>query len=320
MHMSTGSKGARRRFPAELVSVWALLAYVTLAVLVTYSRVPAEDLYHVSGSGLAGGASRAVVLLNFPLGLVAIPIVLFLLPFLESRAARVAALVSIVLSAAVFWPGVVTETDLDVRPVNAISALGVLTAAVLTVLAARGRRVAWAPRQLGDGVRIGITVLALTLGLPWVAADLGIGFAGVPVLGTLFQTSELRSQPDVPGLHPAVHHGHHHGMDGVLLVLCALLLSRLVLSVSWRPLRLGLGAYLALMFCYGAGNVANDFWLEQVVKRGWTEWQIPNVTTPHVSAAWGLIVVAAALLWGAAVWLGRRRPRKAYPVLGEAEA
>jgi len=29
-----------------------------------------------------------------------------------------------------------------------------------------------------------------------------------------------------------------------------------------------LGAYLALMLCYGAGNVANDFWLEHVLKRG----------------------------------------------------
>jgi len=29
-----------------------------------------------------------------------------------------------------------------------------------------------------------------------------------------------------------------------------------------------LGAYLALTLCYGAGNVANDFWLEHVLKRG----------------------------------------------------
>ena len=51
------------------------------------------------------------------------------------------------------------------------------------------------------------------------------------------------------------------------------------------------------MLCYAAGNIANDFWLEQVVKRGWTLWEVPDVTTPKASAAWAVIVVAAAVLW-----------------------
>jgi hypothetical protein len=320
--MSTGSRSAVPRFPTELAAVWALLAYVTLAVLVTYSRLPAPDLYHVSRDGLGGGASRVLVLLNFPFGLVAIPILVLLLPLLESRAARVAALASIVLSAAVFWPGVVTEADLDARPVNAISALGVLGAAVLTAVAARGRRLTWAGRRRGDWLRIAVAAVALALGLPWIAAGLGFSLTGIPVLGSLFLTSELRLQPDVAGAHPAVHLGHHHGTDGVLLVLCALLLSRLVGAVPGRFLRTGLGAYLALMLCYGAANIANDFWVEQVVKRGWTDWEIPNVTTPSLSTAWALIVVAAALLWVSAWRLGRHGPERAplHAVRGEAEA
>jgi hypothetical protein len=228
----------------------------------------------------------------------------------------------VVLAAAVFWPGVVTESDLDARPVNAISALGVLGAAVLTIVAARGRRLVWARRQRGDGLRVVVAAVVLLLGLPWIAADLGFSFAGIPILGSLYQTSELRTQPDRLGIHPAVHLGHHHGGDGVLLVLCALLLSRLVRTVPGGIMRPALGAYLALMFCYGVGNLANDFWLEQFVKRGWTDWAIPDVTTPGVNVAWALILVAAAVVWASAMVLGRRSAggEVRYALPGEAEA
>jgi hypothetical protein len=56
------------------------------------------------------------------------------------------------------------------------------------------------------------------------------------------------------------------------------------------------------MFCYGVANIANDLWIEQVFKRGWTTWQIPNVLEPRVTIAWGIIVLGAATLW----LLGRR--------------
>jgi hypothetical protein len=85
-------------------------------------------------------------------------------------------------------------------------------------------------------------------------------------------------------------------MDGVLLVGTALVLSRVVPAVGARWLRGVLGAYLAVMLCYGVGNIANDFWLEQVTKRGWTSWEVPDVTTPKATTAWGLIVVAAVVL------------------------
>jgi hypothetical protein len=159
--------------------------------------------------------------------------------------------------------------------------------------------------------------VALALALPWLCADLGLSFNGVPVLGTLYQTGELRSLPHVHGLHPAVHHGHHHGMDGVLLILSALLLSRALTSVTAPWLRRTLGAYLALMFCYGAGNLANDFWLEQVVKRGWTDWEIPGVTTPKATVAWGVIVLAAGALWATSLVRGRRSTPGAMPARPE---
>ena len=77
----------------------------------------------------------------------------------------------------------------------------------------------------------------------------------------------------------------------------ALVLSRLVPSIRRRLLRGVLGGYLVLMFCYGAGNIANDFWLEQIVKRGWTTWQVPDVTNPRTNGGWAVIVVAALVLW-----------------------
>jgi hypothetical protein len=96
-------------------------------------------------------------------------------------------------------------------------------------------------------------------------------------------------------------------MDGALLVFSALLLSRLLPPVRIAWVRGLVGAYLMLMLCCGLGNIANDFWLEQVVKRGWTGWEIPDVTTPKASLAWAVIVVAAALLWR----LGFERSRRA---------
>jgi hypothetical protein len=281
----------------ELLAVWTLFALVSIEVLVTYWRLPWNELYNVTGSGIEGGASRALVFLNFPVALVAIAVLLVLLDRLSTGAGRGLALLAIVLCAAVFWPGVVDQGKLDARPVNAVAAIGVAIALGLTLWSGR-RAPAWRlERQRGDPVRLGIVLVLVAVALPWIAADLGFSFDNVPVLGTLYQTGELRTQPDVAGFHPAVHHGHHHGMDGALLVVTALVISRLLPSVRARGLRGLLGAYLALMFCYGVGNIANDFWLEQVVKRGWTLWEVPDVTTPRASVAWALIVVAAAVLW-----------------------
>ena len=54
--------------------MWALLGIWALLDLFTYSRIEPRDLYHVSGSGLTGGLSRALVFLNFPAALAAIGI------------------------------------------------------------------------------------------------------------------------------------------------------------------------------------------------------------------------------------------------------
>jgi hypothetical protein len=288
---------ARTDTVPELGFVWALFALVAVEILVTYSRLPSNELYNVTGSGIEGGASRALVFLNFPVALVAIAVLLVVGDRLSTGAERGVALLAVVLCAAVFWPGIVNQGSLDARPVNVVAAIGVAIALGLTLWSGRRGLAGTLERRRGDPARLVIVLALVAVALPWMAADLGFSFDSVPVLGTVYETGELRTQPHVAGFHPAVHHGHHHGMDGVLLVAAVLLLSRLLPSVRARGLRGLLGAYLALMLCYGVGNIANDFWLEQIVKRGWTLWEVPDVTTPKASAAWAVMVVAAACIW-----------------------
>jgi hypothetical protein len=273
--------------------LWPLFAVVCVEVLVTYSRIPSHELYHVSGGGLALGAGRALVFVNYPVALVALAVLGLVWERLDPRL-RPAAAAAALLSAAVFWPGVVDQANLDAKPVNAIAAVGVLLAVVLSLAA--GAAPARPRSRAADRARIAAAAALVFVALPWEAADLGFFFDHTP-LGSVFQTGELRRQAGTSGLHPAVHHGHHHGMDGVLLVLAALLLSRALAGVRARGLRTAIGAYLALMLAYGLANVVNDFEIEQVLKRGWTSWQMPSVLQPAADLPWLGIVVAAAVAW-----------------------
>jgi hypothetical protein len=295
----------RAGLPLEVAAVWLLYAVMSVVVFSTYSRVDPEELYHVSGSGIAGGLGRVLVLLNWPIALVAIA-VLAVLAERGGRWTAAVAVAGIVLCAAVAWPGMVDEADLDAKPANAIAALGVGVALALSLLAWRAGGIERTARLVGDPVRAAVAIAALVLAIPWILADLGLSVDGVPLLGSVYQTGELLTEPGDPVPHPAVHHGHHHGMDGAMLVLTALLLSRLLPGMRTAWVRAAAGAYLALMLCYGAGNLANDFWLEQVVKRGWADWEIPDVTVPKLSVAWGLIVLCAALLWAFGATRSRR--------------
>jgi hypothetical protein len=297
--MIKGEVPERRRpcLPLEAVIVWVAPLVVACEILVTYTRLPARELYHVSGSGIVGGASRLLVFANFPVALIAIAVLALVLDNTRGWGGRLIASVAAILCAAVFWPGVVSQTNLDARSVNALAALGVVLSLALTLFVAGRQGTATAGRQRGDRGRLVIAVVLLVVAAPWLAADLGFYLNRVPLLGELFDTGPLRPPlPGFPPFPPAVHHGHHHGMDGFLLVLSALLLSRALAGMRSRGLRWALTAYLSLMFCYGLVNIANDFWTEQIFERGWTTWQIPNVLEPSLSAGWAIIVIAAACL------------------------
>jgi hypothetical protein len=261
-------------------------------IFVTYWRLPpdtrlaTDDLYHVSGNGLVGGLSRVLVELNFPMAVVAIVVVLVAVDALP-RSAWALAAPAIALSAVVAWPGVVDQDDLDARVVNVIPALGVALAFGLTVAASR--RAGWgvAGRLPLDPVRLGIAALALVLSIPWIAADLGFFLPdGVFIM--------RRVALDTDGLPiAAVHLGHHHGMDGTLVALSALLLSRPRLSrgaTAWVTV-----VVTSLVFAYGIVNCVQDAWTEQLVKRGTLDWKIPSAIFPSLSWIWLVILVLGAL-------------------------
>ena len=273
----------------ELRAVWILAAAAAVAVFVTYWRLPAAETYNVSYSGIRGGASRVLVDLNFPDALIALAVLGVIAPFL-SRRLRVVAAVAALLSLVVVVPGVVKQSNLDARWINVVPALGVLLALALTPLA----RLPRTRDRRGDRVRIALAALLVLLAAPWIAAELGFYLDGIPVLGSIFQTGKIVSyHGNAP--HPAVHHGVHHGFQGLLVVGTALLLSRL-------PNRISL--YLALALAYGVGNIANDDWLEQVAERGWTSWTIPSCLEPKATWTWLAVLLATPLVW--LLWFRQR--------------
>ena len=164
----------RRYWPpqGEALAVWAIWGLVLLAIVVTYSRLPPEETYNVSREGIVGGLSRVVVELNFPIALVAIGITLVALSALPA-AAWWAGGPAIALCAVTAWPGVVDQSDLDARWVNAVPAAGVAIAVGLTAVAARrsGRR--FTPRRGLDRARIVLAAVTLVVSIPWIAAILG---------------------------------------------------------------------------------------------------------------------------------------------------
>ena len=102
----------------------------------------------------------------------------------------------------------------------------------------------------------------------------------------------------------AVHLGHHHGTDGALLALAALGLTRRLGRMARPRLRLATAAYLSLMLAYGLWNAAQDFWLEQLVKRGTVSVELPSALRPSLSPAWLVVLAAAAAVYAVLV----RRP------------
>lgn len=163
---------ARRRAP---LAVWILFGLDAVAILVTYSHVPARELYHVSGTGLDLGAGRALVFLNFSTALAAIAVLLCV-----GRGPL--AVLAGAMCAVVAWPGVVDQANLDAKWINAVPALGSALAFVLTVRKAQEQHVS--PR--GDTLRVVVAAVLAVAAIPWLAAELGFHFgAGVFLTGQL---------------------------------------------------------------------------------------------------------------------------------------
>jgi hypothetical protein len=261
--------------------MWTAL---TAAVLVTYSWVDPAETYHVSRDGLAGGLSRAITFLNFPVALVAIALILVAMAVLPA-VAWCAAVPAVAMCATI--PLFTEQSNLDAHWGNAIPALGVLIALSLTVAAVRRAGASLAPGRPWDGWRIGLTAVVVLVSLPWITAELGFHFPG-----DFFMGEELGPERDGTMI-AAVHLGHHHGTDGAVLLVTAILLSRIAI----RPIRLRVAtfAYLGLMLSYGGVNFVQDAWNEQLFKRGSTDLSIPSALLPGMTPIWGVILALGVL-------------------------
>ena len=279
----------------EALATWIVLGLVALAVLVTYARLPAADLYGTSEEGLAGGLGRALVFLNYPVAISAVALALVAAERLARRGADVVAAISIALCLVVVIPGVVEQDDLDAKPANAVPALGVAGALALTLAAVRLRGVGRFERRLrGDSARLLLTAILLLGAIPWFAAELGFyaSFDG------LFMSDEVVPEPGDPDIR-AVHLGYHHGLGGALLALMVFGLTRQLGRIRRRAVRMGLSAYLALLLVYGLVNGLEDFWLEQLVKRGTTSHRVPSFLRPDADPKWLLLLAVAAVVFAA---------------------
>jgi hypothetical protein len=268
--------------------VWALCGAIALLILVTYARMPHEKLYHVSGEGLSGGLSRALVFVNWPGALIATVV----LGIVYERVRRpLVALTALVLCLVIAVPGVLDQADLDAKWVNLLPAVGVGLVLALSVAAARQAGIGGWGSPRGDTLRVAAFAVLALVSLPWFFAE-----SGFYIPGTVFLASEVYAG------EAAVHLGEHHGFVGLQVVAAMLLLSRELprLRAGWR--RTALAAWMSGLIAYGLGNIANDAWGEQVVKRGWTDWGLPSVVRPSVNWLW-LVVLAV----GAAIFLLQRR-------------
>ena len=290
------SQGSQGPGLVEALVVWGLLAVVGLCVLLTYSRVAPDELYNVSHDGLAGGAGRLLVSLNFPTALAAIAVLALVT---DRLGARWPALLALVLCLVILAPGVVDQDDLDAKWINVLPALGVAIVLAMTIWAVRMGGTGGAGSPDGDRVRIAVAAVLAFLALPWIFAEIGVYSGDIPGLASIFRSKQVFEG------HASVHLGEHHGLQGLLLVVTALLLSRELPRMHPTRLRTALAAYLSLMIPYGIANMANDGWNEQIVERGWASWQIPDMLRPGLTWAWGVTILAAAAIFFTALQPGR---------------
>ena len=228
---------------------------------------------------------------------------------LEGLVAHVLAAVAIVLCAAVAWPAVVDQLDLDARYVNTIAAAGVVLAFGLTIAAARRAAPSFVRRAPGDRARIVLGVLVVAFALMWITGEFGLFINRIPLLGHVFWARQPWAPFGQANLRPAVHLGHHHGFDGALLALSAIVLSRPIGSLSSRRVRSVLALYLAVMLAYGLANEVQDDWGEQLVKRGWIGWSIPSLLVPAATLQFIAVIAAGVViyvvLFRQLAWAGR---------------
>ena len=278
----------------EALALWALYAAELAAIYRTHARLPAPPGSTVP-PGPAAGVRQAAIFLAHPCALAALPLGTVALARLSAGTiGRAPAQTAAIAGGAAALTLPLTRGR--VPPLARALAAATGSALGLTLAAIRSAGIGEAaPRQQGDGARLVIGIGVLGLALPWLLADVGVYVGDLPLLGKVY-LSRQRLPPGARG--PAVHLGHHHGMDGALLAWTGLALSRQLGGVR-PPIREPLSLILAFLLVYGLARTAEDFWYEQVVKRGWTGRRLPRLVVagrPTGRGAWALLGAATGLV------------------------
>ena len=211
---------------------------------------------------------------------------------------------SIALCATIALPGVLDQDHLDARTANLPAAVGVLLALLVTLAAVAVRGTgARAPLTRGDRLAIAAVPVLVVVAVPWILAGVGVYTGDVPVLDDVYISKTVVPEPGEPELR-AVHLGNHEGIDGFLLAATAFALRRALRRMRPTVIRPLLGGYLALIAVYGMAVAADDFWIEQLQKRGTVSRGLPYVLTPGPRPAWAALVAVACLVYVVAFRVG----------------
>jgi hypothetical protein len=296
-----------------VLPLWVMWIVVSGATWATNARIPVSSLYGVEHNGVVSAAGRVLVLLGWPIALAAIPLAgVAVERYLSTPGAGSASVVvglfvvAVVLFVTIAWPGAQEGSHLEARFVNVPAAIGVAIAFAVTayVWATTGR--GRPPTRGKPYFAWAVVFLALlVLSIPWLFANLGYYVGDVPGLRSVFMSKQVVPEPGHPELR-AVHLGNHEGIDGVLLAITAVVLMRPLGQMAAGTRRSLLAVYLSLLLVYGLAVALADGWHEQIVKRGWTSWRVPNILHPSASWAWLVVLSAALLVWLALqAWLAR---------------
>lgn len=269
---------ARRAGPGlgEVLALWALYAGELVVILVAASRRPVVEEQREARLR-ADRAWQTMSFVRHPLAVAAVPLGgLAAMRLGRERRGKAA------------WrsatPVAMVVTLLTARPKArrkrqdgvAIVASGVVAwAALLTMAAVRESGVGGvAPWNRVDRLRLAVALGVGVLALPWILADGNVYVGDIPAFGRIFLS---RQRVPAGARGPAVHLGHHHGMDGALLVWTGLALSRQLEAVADERERSALSFGLAGLIAYGLARLIEDGWYEQIVKRGWTTARVPRL-------------------------------------------